>query len=405
MLTPEHKASDSVRDAAVAQLGSTEYDLLIVGGGITGAGVARDAAMRGLRVALVDKGEFGGGTSSKSSKLIHGGLRYLEHGHLRLVRESSRERAILLRIAPHLVKPLRFTWPVYRGARIPKWKLNVGLKLYDMLAKYQRSWKHESLDAREVIKNEPSLRRSGLLGGATYFDAMTDDRKLTLANIESARNAGAEAVENILVESAKSTGSGFVVRSAKLEIFAKVVVNATGPWRADLLQTNSPQRVQRGTKGAHITLPREKIGNTDAITLLSAIDGRVMFVLPWDDRTIIGTTDTWTNESPDEVSASAEDIDYLLRSVRPYFPDCALSRSDVTGSWAGIRPLAAGTGTGDPAKISREHTIEEPVTGMFVISGGKLTTYRSMAAEIVDRVELRIRGSVKRAPTDLELLP
>src|SRR3954471_19103595 len=177
-----------------AALESTVFDVLVIGGGITGAGIARDAAMRGLKVAIVDKGDWGSGTSSRSSRLIHGGIRYLERGQIGLVRESVHERETLLRIAPHLVKPLEFTWPVYRGARLPKWKLQVGLTAYDLLAGVGRLRRHDSLDVHGVLTNEPDLRRDSLLGGVSYFDASTDDSRITLANVQSAVSHGAIAV-------------------------------------------------------------------------------------------------------------------------------------------------------------------------------------------------------------------
>ena len=381
-------------------LESRLFDVLVVGGGITGAGIARDAAMRGLSVALVDKSEWASGTSSKSSRLIHGGIRYLEHGELRLVRESVREREVLLRIAPHLVTPLEFTWPVYRGARLPRWKLRLGLWLYDALAGKRGVGRHRALGIQDVLENEPFLEKAGLVGGASYFDAATDDRGLTIATIEAAVNAGAVAVEHARMESVTTSGSradGAMVRDVlandTARVRARVVVSATGPWQA------------KGTKGSHIAVDRSRIGNRSAVTLIAPIDGRVMFVLPAGDRAIVGTTDIHTSETPDNVVASEKEIDYLLAAANHYFPSASLSRHDVLDTWAGIRPLAAAPPGVRPSSISREHQISRDKSGVIVVTGGKLTTYRAMAAEIVDVVERELGRQPRRSPTDEVALP
>lgn len=376
-------------------LESQVFDVLVIGGGITGAGIARDASMRGLSVAIVDKGDWAGGTSGTSSRLIHGGIRYLEHGEIGLVRESVREREILLRIAPGLVKPLAFTWPVYRGARLPRWKLRLGLTLYDLLAGKRRVRRHHALDRAQVLEHEPKLRRQGLTGGASYFDATTDDEGLTKATIRSAVASGTVAVHHARVESTTTTSGhadGAIVSdtlgTGTARVKARVVVSATGPWQA------------KGTKGSHIVVPRDRIGNRSAVTLVAPDDGRVMFVLPSDDRTIIGTTDIYTDESPDDVKASVAEIDYLLRAANFYFPDSKLSGDDVVETWAGIRPLAAAPPGASPSSISREHQISRDASGVIAVTGGKLTTYRSMAAEVVDEIERELGRSVKRSPTD-----
>ncbi|HMA19279.1 MAG TPA: glycerol-3-phosphate dehydrogenase/oxidase, partial [Gemmatimonadaceae bacterium] len=304
-------------------LESGVFDLLVIGGGITGAGVARDASMRGMRVALIDKGDWASGTSSKSSRLVHGGIRYLEHGDIALVRESVREREILLRIAPGLVKPLEFTWPVYRGARMQRWKLRAGLTMYDWLAGKRRVRRHHSLDRDDVLALEPELRGEGLKGGASYFDAATDDAGLTRANVKSAIEHGTTAVnfakmESITAMSGKADGA--VVRDTNgggsARVSARAIVSATGPWQA------------KGTKGSHIAVPRLRVGNHSAVTMISPDDGRVMFTLPSGDETIFGTTDLRTDESPDNVKASDIEIAYLLRAANFYFPDAGLTPDD-----------------------------------------------------------------------------
>jgi len=388
------------RDALFLALGEEVFDVLVIGGGITGAGVARDAALRGLRVALVEKNDYASGTSSRSSRLVHGGVRYLEHGQLGLVFESSRERRTLQRIAPHLVRPLAFTWPVYRGARVPRWKLGAGLLLYDVLSLY-RNQKHERLDANAVHTHEPALRTDALVGGARYWDAATDDVRLTLATVLSAQRAGAvvlnhTAVVALVREAGRVAGAtvSATLDEGTATVHAKVVVNATGPW-SDEIERMADARAGagvRGSKGVHVSVPRVRIGNASAVTLTAPQDGRVMFVLPAGLYAIIGTTDTYDATVPDDVHATRGDVTYLLEAANHYFPDARLTENDVVSAWAGVRPLAAQGATGAPSSASREHSIANSAPGLVRVTGGKLTTYRAMAAEVVDHVE-RLLGS------------
>ena len=402
------------RRAALDLLSHARFDILVIGGGITGAGVARDAAMRGLRTALVERHDFASGTSSRSSRLIHGGLRYLEHGWLHLVFESSRERRTLMRIAPHLVRPLAFTWPVYDEARVPLWKLGAGLMMYDALAFFRNlGGNHQRLGPDEVLALEPEIRRDGLRGGARYFDASTNDVRLTLATVRAAADAGATIINHAEVRSlrragAHVTGAQVVDRlgGRSVEVTARVVVNATGPW-SDVIRRMADAHATttvRGTKGVHIAVPRKRIANRDALTILSAIDGRVMFVLPAGACTIVGTTDTDYAGPLDEVRASRADIDYLLRSANEYFPAAQLEWTDVLAAWAGIRPLVAGGGT-DPGRTSREHAITWTAPGLLTVTGGKLTTYRSMAASVVHQAARALGAPVRPAPTHRVALP
>jgi glycerol-3-phosphate dehydrogenase len=383
------------------------FDVLVIGGGITGCGVARDAAMRGLRVALVEREDFASGTSGRSSRLIHGGIRYLEHAQFHLVHEAIRERQILLSIAPHLVRPLAFTWPIYDGARIGKLKLAAGLFLYDLLAAC-RSRGHRSLNVVATLQREPSLNSVGLRGSAVYYDAATDDARLTVANAIAAKELGAEVlthspVTRIIREGGKAIGAMLGGATREREIRARTIINATGVWSADLAEGNRAP-AHRGSKGVHIAVDRTRVGNHDALTLISPVDGRVMFCLPAGPQTIIGTTDTWTSESPVDVHAAEADVTYLLESANHYFPDAGLSPDDVISAWAGIRPLAPG-GSSNPSAVSREHSITADSSGVITVTGGKLTTYRSMAAEIVDMVQRALGASVRRAPTDKAELP
>jgi glycerol-3-phosphate dehydrogenase len=395
------------RDAALAALDDREFDLLVVGGGITGAGVARDAVLRGLSVALVERNDFASGTSSRSSRLIHGGIRYLEQGRVRLVRESSVERARLLSLAPELVQPLSFVWPVYRGARIPRWRLRLGLTAYDALAAFRNTERHRMLSPSDVLREEPRLRADGLTGGARYYDARTDDARLTLANVVDAATVGAVAVNHaavtrLLVDRGRVRGAAVVdaESGATVDVRARVVVNATGPWSDDVraLEPNASARVVRGSKGAHILVPQPRVGNVHALALLSSVDGRVMFVLPSGSHTIIGTTDSYTTESPDDVRASLADVEYLLTSANAAFPDARLTRDDVISAWAGIRPLVAAVGD-DALVASREHAIAVSPSGLVSITGGKLTTFRVMAAQGVDVVLDRLGRPRSPSPT------
>lgn len=372
-----------------------ELDILVVGGGITGCGVARDAALRGLRVALVEKGDFGSGTSSRSSRLIHGGVRYLEHGHIRLVFEASTERRRLLALAPHLVRPLAFTWPVYARARVSRWKLRAGLTLYDALALFRNVGRHRWIRRSTVLTEEPHLRADGLRGGAVYFDAATDDTRLTLANALDAAAGGATMLNYARSEAMVRDPVGRVVGAdvtdlltgRTLTVRARVVVQAMGPWTTGTV---------RGSTGVHISIPRERIGNVGALTLTAPTDGRVMFMLPAGTHTIIGTTETPTVSPPDVVKATEGDIAYLLAAANHYFPEAGLSRSDVVAAWAGVRPLVAGSGTLGSA--SREHMIAQS-PGLLTVTGGKLTTYRVMASDAVDAAQRMLGQRPTPSPT------
>ena len=406
-----------VRAESLERLTTEPVDLLVIGAGITGAGIARDAAMRGVHTALVDKADFASATSSSSSRLIHGGLRYLEHRHLRLVFEASRERRILLRIAPHLVWPRSFIFPIHTGCRVKRWQLFAGLWLYDLLAAFRNVQRHEILGKRGVLRAEPQLRGRGLKGGARYYDAQCDDARLTLANVRDAHRHGATVANYARVErldTADGTVGGAwvtdLVTGREHLVRAHVVVNATGPWTDEIGGTPGARSTLHPTKGAHVLVPSWRIGNREAVTLISPIDGRVLFVIPWRDFTYIGTTETEVEESPDDVRTTAEDVVYLLRTVNAFFPEARLTPDDVQATWAGLRPLVRLRDDEDPNAVSREHVITRHGNGLVTIAGGKLTTYRKMAAEVVDTVVAQLHDMDGRpvpgpAPTDTEPLP
>ena len=401
------------RASRLAELSTRTFDVLVVGGGITGAGIARDAALRGYSVALIDKGDFASGTSSRSSRLIHGGVRYLEHGHLHLVFEASAERRRLLRIAPRLVRPLAFTWPVYEGQRLSLWKIRAGLTLYDLLSLFRNVGRHRSLRPRGVLEREPAIGAAGLRGGVRYFDAATDDARLTLANVLDAQRLGATVANYVELTRVEGSSAEVIdaLSTSRFSIRARLRVNATGPWSDATRQLDgaAPSRQVQGSRGAHISVERSRVGNRDALTMLHPRDGRVMFALPAGTHTIFGTTDTFTPASPDEVRASESDVAYLLEAANAYFPAARLERADVVAAWAGIRPLVPTSGSSVAA--SREHAIERSAGGTVTITGGKLTTYRVMARQVVDAVEgtlgvLRHTGDVTASrPLPDEPLP
>jgi glycerol-3-phosphate dehydrogenase len=382
-------------------------DLLVIGGGITGAGIARDAALRGFRTALVDQGDFGHGTSSRSSRLIHGGLRYLEQFNFGLVFEASHERRVLLRIAPHLVRPLRFLFPVYQGGRVPPWKLRAGMWLYDLLSLFRNVHAHSWLSAKAVQKAEPGLRGKGLRGAAVYYDAQADDARLVIATIRSAAEAGALVANYTKVTSfAKANGriDRVVIRDmisdSVRSLRVHTVVNATGPWvdKIRRLDTANAPPLLKTSKGAHVIVPRARLGlQHEAVTLLSPLDGRVMFVLPWNDLAYIGTTETEEDVTADDVHASGADVTYLLRSANAIFPSARLGPKDVLATWAGLRPLLAPEHDAPAGQVSREHRIVESADGLITIAGGKLTTHRIMARDVVDLVAERLRRVDGRA--------
>lgn len=411
-----HDGHSSER-ATLADIAAEPADLLVIGGGITGAGVARDAAMRGLRTVLVDQSDLAAGTSSRSSRLIHGGLRYLETGNLRLVLEANSERRILLRIAPHLVWPLPFIFPVHRGDRIALWRLAAGMWCYDGLALFRNVRLHRMLGKRALLEAEPMLRERGLLGGARFYDAQCDDARLVLATARSAIYHGALVANYTAVRSLERTAGRVVgaeledvLTGARAVVRAGVIVNAAGPWadRVRWLEDPAAEPLLRPTKGVHVVVERSRIDHREAIIFPSPIDGRILFILPWGELSYIGTTDTDTKESPDTPTVSEEDIVYLLRSANARFPNARLSVDDVRASWAGLRPLLSARGA--ESSRSREHTIVTGLAGMVTVAGGKLTTYRTMAREVVDRAlrELRFRDGRPRhaeARTDEESLP
>mgnify|MGYP000035024681 CR=1 FL=1 len=399
-------------------------DLLVIGGGITGCGVARDAARRGLRVVLCEMGDLASGTSSRSSKLVHGGLRYLEHYEFSLVFEAVSERRILLDIAPHLVNPLGFLFPVYKTSRHNLFTINAGMWLYDGLSLFRSPKLHRTLKPRDVATEEPGLTREGLTGAPLYYDCSTDDARLTVENAVDAVKQGAVVATWAKVrsfvkdEQARVVGAMVedMVSGEIKEVRAHSVVNCTGPWTdrtVAMSKALSTGPLLRPTKGVHIVVDAEKLPVRHAVVATHPTDGRVLFAIPWGDRTYIGTTDTDYDGDPADVAATGADVDYLLDAARAYFPGHPLERGDVIATWAGLRPLMAPVGAGgeiDESAVSREHQIIVGQDGLITIAGGKLTTFRRMAGEVVDTAVKLLRlgnrlPDLSPANTDEEPLP
>jgi len=373
---------------------SEPYDIIVVGGGITGAGIARDAVLRGLRVALFEKGDFGSGTSSKSSKLIHGGLRYLEHYEFGMVMESVSERLVQRKVAPHLVRPLPFLMPVYEQNKPGLEIMNIGLWLYDTLAMFRSYRLHKTFRGARATEIVPYLNQEGLTGAIEYYDCITDDSRLVLENILGAREKGADCRSYTEVVGFERDDAGRVeaVRTVdrltgeERNFATRAVIIAAGPWTDELnarVGVETERRLLRPTKGVHIVFPREKLPLRRAIAIISPVDHRAMFAIPWTHRTVIGTTDTDFDGSADEVHADADDVQYLCDSANSYFPDADFTPDDVISTWAGLRPLIAEEGIEEESDVSREHEIYVRDDGITIIAGGKLTTYRTMAKEVV----------------------
>lgn len=385
--------------------------MLVIGGGINGAGIARDLAMRGLRVALVEKGDFAAGASSASTKLIHGGVRYLERFAFRLVFEACRERRILQTIAPHLVRPVPFFIPVYRDDPRSLPAVRTGMTLYDLLAMFRNTHSHSILSAEEALAQEPALRPEGLSGVALYWDCRMDDARLCLENILAARESGAEVanyleVTGLIRQTGGVRGARLLDRESgvELEVEANVVVNATGPWLDRLCSLDGEAgKKLRPTRGTHILVPRINRGE-EALYLTAGRDERLFFVIPWGELSLIGTTDIDDPGDPDLVAPTEADIEYLLFETARRLRGRAPQRAEVVAAFAGQRPLIAESSTA-ASRVSREHRLFESASGLLSVGGGKYTTYRAVAAEVAERVTERLGRGQGRTLTHRIPLP
>jgi len=391
-----------------AALRDGPFDLLVVGGGIYGAWTAYDAALRGLKVALVERDDWAAGTSSASSKLIHGGLRYLRHLWVRTVQKSLLERRTLTRIAPHQVRPLRFLFPTYRHHPVNRLSIWFGLTLYDLLAgRDQPVARHRTLRRESVAKAYPFLRTDTLAGGFFYGDCGTDDARLTLEVVDAAQRAGAVVVNHaqateLLRAGGRVVGAAVVDRDggATAEVQARVTVGATGPWSRALLAGATRGRLCRFTKGVHLVLPA--LPCSDAMLLVAASDGRVFFLIPWYGKTLVGTTDTAYEGDPDDVAVEQGDVDYLLSELRVHVPGLGWEESDILGRFAGLRTLRNVHGVA-PSAVTREWRLESPEPGLLLPVGGKLTSARVDAGRIVAGALKALGRPVGPSPTDRPL--
>ncbi|MCB9938200.1 MAG: glycerol-3-phosphate dehydrogenase/oxidase [Planctomycetaceae bacterium] len=395
-------------------LANRTFDLAIIGGGILGAGIARDAVLRGLSVALVEKGDFASGTSSRSTKLVHGGLRYLEQLSFGLVAESCRERSILLDMAPHLVTPLSFLLPSYAGDPRSLAMLRLGTTLYDWLTprRHAATPRHRTLSASEVAAAEPSLPTDRLQGAVLFYDCQMDDARLCLETILDARRHGAACVNYCQVVGFRQTWDRVdalqvvdQVSGDSFDLRAKCFVNATGPWveRVGRFSNCETGHVAIGpTKGVHLVIPR--INRKHGIYFQSQRDRRMIFLLPWGDDSLLGTTDTQFTQSADAVHTDSEDVEYLLEQLRELAPAHAIDASDIITSFAGVRALIR-SDQRRPSRRSREERIVASGQNMLTVAGGKYTTFRAISEKVVHRVGRMLGQRLSRCATATTPLP
>jgi glycerol-3-phosphate dehydrogenase len=391
-----------------------EFDLCVIGGGINGAAVARDAALRGLSVALVEAGDFGGATSSRSSKLIHGGFRYLPQWHFLLVYHALRERERLRhRTAPHLVRPIRFLFPIYKGRGFGRLTMDIGLWLYDIFARTPWSERHRIIGTKAALRREPGLATGNLTGAALYYDAWGDDARLTLENALDAGLHGAAVANYVLVEGLAQHSGRIVaarvrdvVNDERLEIRARHYVNAAGPWVDDIRRMDDPaaRASVRLTKGVHLVFPIGALPAHEPIVLSDDAD-RIVFVMPHDRYVLVGTTDTDFSGDRRAVAADQNDIKYLLKVLSDGLPKITLSEDDIASSFAGLRALVIRGDEKSPSTVPREEAILESASGMLSVAGGKLTTHREIAEKVVNRLMKKLGRSAGRCPTRTEPLP
>lgn len=374
------------RQKTLERLTGNPVDVLVLGGGIVGSGVARDAAMRGLDVGLIEQSDFAFGTSSRSSHLLHGGLRYLAQGFLRLVHEASMEKRVIHRIAPHLADPLAFVFPTRPSWAWAKWKLSIGVKLYDLLCGRRNLGKSSTLSRRQVFDLLPGLTHEDITGAVRYYDGLTNDARLVIDTIRSAVNHGASVANYMGFVDADREGEVWRCRvrddvaGREVEIRARQVVNATGPWSDRIPHSHTQLRL---TKGVHLVIDRQRLPVPDAVVLTEG--SRILFAIPWGERVILGTTDTDYTGPIESPNCTDEDIAYILDVVAILFPEAKITKDDLISVWSGLRPLVADR-HGNPSDISRRHEIKMGESGWWDVTGGKLTTYRLMAEQTVDRV-------------------
>jgi glycerol-3-phosphate dehydrogenase len=397
------------RDNIVSDLASTNFDVLIIGGGITGAGIALDAASRGMKVALIEKNDFASGTSSKSTKLIHGGLRYLKQFDFWLVKEVGTERAIVHKLAPHLVIPEKMILPLIDGGTYGSWLTSIGLKVYDILASVEGEDQRKMLDKKEALEKEPLLPEKGLNGAGYYAEYRTDDARLTIEILKTALEYNAKTLNYVeatefIYKNNRLVGARVKdsISNNSFDIKAKYIVNATGPWVDDLRQVNNSKIGKRLhlTKGVHLVVSHKKLPLKQSI-YFDVPDGRMMFAIPRGNVTYFGTTDTNYQTDKNNVQTNLVDATYLISAVNNIFPDINLTLNDIESSWAGLRPLIHEEGK-SASELSRKDEIFVSDTELISIAGGKLTGYRKMAERIVDVVVKKYKRRYEKKFKDVQ---
>jgi glycerol-3-phosphate dehydrogenase len=387
------KFTNLERQKTIDDIQDEEFDLVVIGGGITGGGIALDAASRGLKVVLLEKGDFASGTSSKSTKLIHGGLRYLKQFDFWLVKEVGSERAIVHKLAPHLVLPEKMLLPLIENGSYGKWLTSIGLKVYDILAQVSGDDKRRMLEKKEALKLEPLLPKKILKGAGYYAEYRTDDARLTIENIKTSLLFGAQAlnyakVNDFIYSDEKVAGVKVTdeVSGKEFNINSKYVISAAGPWVDELRSTNNSKKGKQLhlTKGVHLVFPYEKLPVRQSV-YFDVPDGRMMFAIPRGKITYVGTTDTNYNDNKDNVRTDIADAIYLISAVNNMFPAINLELDDIISSWAGLRPLIHEEGK-SASELSRKDEIFVSDSGLISIAGGKLTGYRKMSERVVDRI-------------------
>jgi glycerol-3-phosphate dehydrogenase len=381
-------------------MSTASFDLIVIGGGITGAGIALDASARGMKVALIEMQDFAAGTSSRSTKLIHGGLRYLKQMEFKLVAEVGKERAIVHQNAPHLTKPEHLLLPIVEGGSLTNFTARLGMTIYEWLAGVKKEEKHRVLSVAETIAAEPLLRKDNLLGGILFYEYRTDDARLTIEILKEAVTKGTIAINymkavSFIYSNNKITGVNVLDQftGKPMALTTKYVVNATGPWVDEIDDLDKPQEQHKLhiTKGIHIVVDGQKLPLKQS-SYFDTYDKRMIFVIPREGKTYIGTTDTFYSGDVVNPLVTKEDVTYLLKCVNDIFPTSQLTATDVESSWAGLRPLIQKPGKG-PSEISRKDEIFESASGLITIAGGKLTGYRKMAQRIVDLIAKKNKQS------------
>ncbi|MGI9544760.1 MAG: glycerol-3-phosphate dehydrogenase/oxidase [Cyclobacteriaceae bacterium] len=392
------------RSQLIDRMTSEHYDLVVVGGGITGAGIALDAASRGIKTALVEKNDFASGTSSRSTKLIHGGLRYLKQFEIGLVREVGRERAIVHRLAPHLVRAEKMLIPLIKNGTFGKFSTSMGLMVYDVLAGVEKEDQRKMLSKEETLSEEPLLDASNLEGGGLYAEYRTDDSRLTIEVIKTATTFGADLINYVQVDEFlydQGTVTGVkcadLLGSQSISLKAAYVVSAAGPW-VDRLRSKDKSLEGKHlhlTKGVHLVVPHARLPLKHSV-YFDVSDGRMIFAIPRNRVTYVGTTDTDYHGDINHVVTTRQDLDYLIDAVNHTFPSVDIAIDDVISNWAGLRPLINEEGK-SASEISRKDEVFESDSGLISIAGGKLTGYRKMAQKVVDIVAKRLRKEQNRA--------